>query len=133
MKTYVPLAIVPLVLGAQVISADMRTAAAQSPSGPTVGMDRQPGVNPSAQLQLTPDQRAAILNAVRQDKAKATAPASGPVEVGAQLPPAIQLRILPDSALAQAPEAKAVQYTMIANQVVLVDPTTMRVVDIIGQ
>ena len=50
-----------------------------------------------------------------------------------QLPASIALRILPDSALAQAPSAKTLQYTVIENQVVLVDPTNMRVVDIINQ
>jgi hypothetical protein len=31
------------------------------------------------------------------------------------------------------PAAKTVKYTMVQNQVVLVDPTTMRVVDVIPQ
>jgi hypothetical protein len=60
-------------------------------------------------------------------------PPSSPVSVGVQLPASIALRILPDTALAQAPAAKTVQYTVIDNQVVLVDPTNMRVVDIIRQ
>ena len=37
------------------------------------------------------------------------------------------------SGVTQAPAAKTVQYTLIENQVVLVDPTNMRVVDIINQ
>jgi hypothetical protein len=53
------------------------------------------------------------------------------VSVGVQLPPSIALKILPDAA--QAPAAKTVQYTVIENRVVLVDPTNMRVVDIINQ
>jgi len=59
--------------------------------------------------------------------------ANAPVSVGVQLPASIALRILPDTALAQAPAAKTVQYTLIGTQVVLVDPTNMRVVDIINQ
>ena len=76
----------------------------------------------------------AILDAVRQDKSKPNANRSvdSPVSVGVQLPPAIALKILPETALAQAPAAKTLQYTMIENQVVLVDPTNMRVVDIIS-
>jgi hypothetical protein len=92
--------------------------------------------DPAAPLALTPAEKTAILNAVRQDKAKPDAkmpPNSPPVVVGVQLPPSIALRILPDAALAQAPAAKTVQYTLIGNQVVLVDPTNMRVVDIINQ
>jgi hypothetical protein len=78
---------------------------------------------------------AAILNAVSQENRRlgtSTAPDS-PVSVGVQLPPSIALRILPDTAPAQAPAAKTVQYIVIENQVVLVDPTNMRVVDIIKQ
>jgi hypothetical protein len=33
--------------------------------------------------------------------------------------------------LSQAPEVRALKYTMVQNQIVLVDPTNMRVVDVI--
>jgi hypothetical protein len=91
--------------------------------------------DPAAPLELTPAERTAILNAVREDKLKPNAGAlpDGPVAVGVQLPPSMALKILPEAALAQAPAAKTVQYTMIDNKVVLVDPTNMRVVDIISR
>jgi hypothetical protein len=38
---------------------------------------------------------------------------------------------LPIAALAQAPEVRNLKYTMVQNQVVLVDPLQMRVVDVI--
>jgi hypothetical protein len=105
-------------------------ATAQSPPAGGLGM-----ADPTAPLALTPAERTAIRNAVRQDQARPSAkmPANAPVSVGVQLPASTALRILPDSALAQAPAAKTVQYTVIENQVVLVDPTNMRVVDIINQ
>jgi hypothetical protein len=53
--------------------------------------------------------------------------------VGAPVPPVIELYILPDAALAQVPAAKTVKYTVVKNQLLLVDPTNMRVVDIIPQ
>jgi Protein of unknown function (DUF1236) len=103
---------------------------AQTPPSASLG-----AADPSAPLALTPTQRTAILNAVRQDSAKpgTTVPSDLPVSVGVQLPASIALKILPDAALAQVPAAKTVQYTVIRNQVVLVDPTNMRVVDIINQ
>jgi hypothetical protein len=103
---------------------------AQTPPSASLG-----AADPSAPLALTPTQRTAILNAVRQDSAKpgSNVPPDLPVSVGVQLPASIALKILPDAALAQAPAAKTVQYTVIKNQVVLVDPTNMRVVDIISQ
>jgi hypothetical protein len=41
--------------------------------------------------------------------------------------------VLPDRALATVPEARSVKYTVVQKQIVLVDPTTMRVVDVISQ
>jgi hypothetical protein len=105
-------------------------AGAQTPPSASLG-----AADPTAPLALTPAEKVAIGEAVRQDKANpdiSAAPKS-PVAIGAQLPASIALRILPDAALARAPAAKTVQYTVIGNQVVLVDPTNMRVVDIINQ
>ena len=105
-------------------------AAAQAPPSASLGV-----ADPAAPLSLTLAERAAILDAVRQDSQKPNGkmPPDSAVSVGVQLPPSIALRILPDAALAQAPAAKTVQYTLIGNRVVLVDPTNMRVVDIISQ
>ena len=105
-------------------------ATAQAPPSASLG-----AADPTAPLQLTATEKTAILDAVRQDTAKpnTNAPLNSPVSIGVQLPPSIALRILPDAALAQAPAAKTVQYIVIENRVVLVDPTNMRVVDIINQ
>jgi hypothetical protein len=119
-----------LLLAALGLAGVSSPARAQTPSTSLGTAD------PAAPLALTPAEKTAILNAVRQDKAKPDGkmpPNSPPVSVGVQLPASIALRILPDAALAQAPAAKTVQYTLIGNQVVLVDPTNMRVVDIINQ
>ena len=105
-------------------------ATAQTPPSASLGV-----ADPAAPLALTPAERTAILDAVRRDSAKPNSkmPPDSAVSVGVQLPASIALKILPDAALAQAPAAKTVQYTVIGNQVILVDPTNMRVVDIINQ
>ena len=90
---------------------------------------RRGTVAPAAQLALTPEQKTAIFDAVRPAEAKVKAPGNVPATVGAQVPPATGLYFLPDRAT--APEAKATKYTVAQNRVVLVDPTTMRVVDVI--
>jgi hypothetical protein len=87
----------------------------------------------SSQLQLNPTQKAAILSAVRHESPKSASPVNFLVAVGASAPPSIELYVLPDSVLLEVPEAKIVKYTMVQNQVVLVDPTTMRVVDILRE
>jgi hypothetical protein len=119
-----------LLLGPLALVGVSGPATAQTPPSASLG-----AADPTAPLRLTPAEKTAILNAVREDKAKPSTgtPPDSPVSVGVQLPPSIALKILPDAALRQAPAAKTVQYTMIENQVVLVDPTNMRVVDIINQ
>jgi hypothetical protein len=118
------------------------SAAAQTPPPTTAppdatithppGSPSSPLPSHSAQLQLTTAQKTAILDAVRK-AAKGASPVNFVVSVGAPVPPSIELYILPDGALAEVPEAKIVKYTTVQNQVVLVDPTTMRVVDVIRE
>jgi hypothetical protein len=90
-------------------------------------------IAPASQIVLTPEQKLAIFNAVNSAASKVTAPANTPATVGAQVPPEIQLATLPDNALAAVPEAKGMRYALVQDQVVIVDPTTMRVVDVIKQ
>jgi Protein of unknown function (DUF1236) len=88
-------------------------------------------VAPAAQLQLTQEQKVAIAGAVRPAEAKVKTSGNIPVVVGAEVPPATELYFLPDDALASVPEAKGIKYTVAQNRVVLVDPTRMRVVEVI--
>jgi len=104
-------------------------AAAQVGS-PGVGDPQTGAMSKPSQLTLSPAQKIVILNAVRQDSQK-IAPANFQASIGGPVPPSIELYILPTNALAQAPDLKSLKYTMVQNQVVLVDPTTMRVVDIL--
>jgi len=87
----------------------------------------------AAPVRLTEAQKNTIAEAVRKANKPIDAPPSFVATVGAPVPPAIELHLLPDDALTQVPEAKTVKYTVTSNQLVLVDPTTMRVVDIIPQ
>lgn len=83
------------------------------------------------QLVLTVAQRQAIYAAASKDKSK-TARVPFPVKVGASVPPMIELYTLPDDAVAGNSAAKFYEYTMVENQVVVVDQIKMRVIDIIG-
>jgi hypothetical protein len=84
-------------------------------------------------LKLSATQRATILRAVNQEKDKITPPPPFQPKIGAEAPASIALYILPEDALAQIPDGQQYKYTVVQNQVVLVDPTTMRVVDVIRQ
>ena len=87
------------------------------------------GVAPN--LELTPVQRNAIYQAVHRDKSR-VAPNRFAATIGADVPPMIDLYALPDEVLADNPVAKLYKFTRVDEQVVLVDPTKMRVVAVIG-
>ena len=87
------------------------------------------GVAPN--LELTPVQRSVIYQAVHRDKSR-TAPNRFATRIGADVPPMIELYALPDEVLADNPVAKLYKFTRVDEQVVLVDPTMMRVVAVIG-
>ena len=89
--------------------------------------------DPLATPRLTETQRSAIAEAVRRENKAVEPSVSFVASVGAPVPPVIELYILPDAMLAEVPAAKRVKYTVVKNQLLLVDPVTMRVVDIIPQ
>lgn len=87
------------------------------------------GVAPK--LELTAAQKNAIYQAVHKDRSK-VAPSRFATNVGAEVPPMIELYTLPDDILANNPVTKLYKFTRVDDQVVLVDPTNMRVIDVIG-
>ncbi len=97
----------------------------------TGGLASSPAGSADPKLELTPAQKSAIYREVAHDKSKAS-PTRFPAVVGADVPPMIELYTLPDDALAANPTAGFYKYTLVQDQVVLVDPTRMRVVDVIG-
>jgi hypothetical protein len=110
--------ILPVVL--VLFTGHMRQAAAQADDVAT-----------SQKLELTPAERSAIYATVSKDKSKA-APQPFSTNIGADVPPMIELYSLPDQTVAENPAAKLYKYTMVENEVVVVDPTRMRVIDRIG-
>src|ERR1700744_3808497 len=93
----------------------------------------QPAGEPPAQAPaLTAAQKAAIFSSVTVDKTKSKASEDYKLTVGEQVPATIALHPLPAGALAEVPTARPYRYTLVADdQFVLVDPATMRVVDVI--
>ncbi len=82
-------------------------------------------------LELTAAQKSAIYQAVHKEKSK-VAPSRFATNVGAEVPPMIELYMLPDDILANNPVTKLYKFTRVDDKVVLVDPTNMRVIDVIG-
>jgi Protein of unknown function (DUF1236) len=86
---------------------------------------------PSTTLQLNPQQRAQIYEAVGKNKLRTPPPPDTPVTVGAQIPPVTELYALPETVTAEVPAAKFYRYTVAQNRVIIVDPTNLKVVDVI--
>ena len=120
------LAIVLGVAASAFLALGLGVAAAQSGIEEEVS---EQGVAPK--LALTPAQRSAIYQEVHKDKSK-VAPSRFAAHVGAEVPPMIELYMLPDDILANNPETKLYKFTKVDDQIVLVDPTKMRVIAVIG-
>jgi hypothetical protein len=122
-------AAIPIVVTAIVLGC----AAAPSADAQTGGIGTGPDLGGTLEqkLELTPAQKSAIYREVGKDTSKA-APTRFPAVVGADVPPMIELYTLPDDTLAASPTAAYFKYTVVQDQVVLVDPTRMRVIDVIG-
>jgi hypothetical protein len=94
------------------------------------------GVAPVTRSQdgtLTPEQKTMIARAVKQSARKERVPPGVNAQIGAELPAALELYVLPDITLSEIPAAKLYKYTVVNDRVVLVDPTNMRVVDILPE
>ena len=127
MKTRIAVSIATSLM-ALIWSAGMQYAVAQA---------ADPGNAPPSfsgsdqKLVLTEAQRRAIYAAATRDRVKPPQ-RRFPAEIGAEVPPMIELKPLPDEAVADNPTAKFYEYTVVQDRVVLVDPTKMQVVDVIG-
>lgn len=82
-------------------------------------------------LNLTAEQKSAIYQQARKDRSK-TSTIRFATNVGAEVPPMIALYPLPDNILENDPVTRFYQFTTEDDRVVLVDPTKMRVVAVIG-
>jgi len=102
------------------------------------GPDEAVGVHGSVSQQtvLTPQQRRAIYEAVMRQKVHFAGPTVAAV-VGAPVPPSLLLHDLPGSPTGNSDQAaddsnaRVLKYAMVADDVVVIDPIAMRVVDVI--
>ena len=116
MRVRLTAALVALALVAEIMPA----------AGQTGGM-----TEPNMALELTPQQRSAVYQAVIKDKLRTPPPPNLPTAVGAQIPPVTELYALPEAVTADIPSAKFYRYTIAQNKVVIVDPTNHKVVDVL--
>ena len=102
-----------------------------APNAPT--QSAPSSMSQSSALQLNASQKTAIFQSVTKEKVKTPPPASLSLSVGAQVPASVELYALPANIVSTVPATKQYKYTVAQNQVVLVDPASMKIVEIIKQ
>ena len=85
-----------------------------------------------APMQLTPQQRTIIYQSVT-GKPRPAPQAEVQVITGARVPSSTELSTLPEEAYVEVPAVKRYKYVYVQNQVVLVDPDTSEVVEVIAR
>jgi Protein of unknown function (DUF1236) len=117
----------PISMLAAVLALTLRMppAAAQA-----VGADEAHSApaRPAPHLALSPAQKRAIYTAVLRQRLRTSA-ADIPLTVGATVPRSTVLLALPDAA--QSDDLSVLKYATVDDNVVIVDPVSMRVIDVI--
>jgi len=89
------------------------------------------GANDS--LDLTVAQRHELWQGLSKQAAKESAPAGFTAKVGEAVPSSIKLQSVPTSLSSQAPAVKSYDYAMLQDELLIVDPSSKKVVGIITQ
>ena len=91
-----------------------------------------PSVITRERVELTPAQRTTIYRTVTRERVRAAAPGID-VRLGARVPQAVELSEIPTAVIEEVPTVRRYRYMVVNNEVVLVDPATSEVVEIIRQ
>jgi len=106
------------------------TASAQT----TIIERDNPSVIARERVELTPAQRTTIYRSVTRERVQMQmVPQGVDVRLGARVPQTVELREMPSALVTDVPTVRRYRYMVINNEVVLVDPATSEVVEIIRQ
>jgi hypothetical protein len=85
----------------------------------------------TAVIELSPDQRTTVYRSITRERIEVAPPADFRARVGVEVPAAVELYPVPEAI--EVPAIRRYRYTVVDDQVVLVDPSTHRIVEIIGE
>jgi hypothetical protein len=103
-----------------------------------------PGANPAANppasaaapsgLELTPEQRQLIFTSISSKTSQSTAaPPTFQPRVGATVPDAVDVAPMPDTLTQVVPRLRGYEVAFVAGQVLLIDPKSKQVVEVIAR
>jgi hypothetical protein len=99
-------------------------ATAAGPNGAATSSDH---------LNMSNTQRHEIWQSLSKQAAKENAPVSFKAMVGETAPGSIKLQVLPGDVSNRVPAVKSYDYAMLQNQMLIVDPISKKIVDIVTQ
>jgi hypothetical protein len=102
------------------------TASAQT----TVIERESPSIITRERVDLTPAQRTIIYRSVSRERVRAPS-ADVQVRLGARVPRSVQLYEMPTTIVEEVPPLRRYRYMVVNDEVVLVDPATSEVVEVI--
>jgi hypothetical protein len=138
--------------GQQQPGRDRNDSAAQPPAAQStqqgtsgeIGQDRRgenagqtPGQSArrdgTSSVAVNDEQRAQIVERLRRERAVSNENINVQVNIGERLPPRVRPRPLPPDIVRIAPQYRDYRYTVVKDQIVIVDPRTSEVVDVIRE
>jgi hypothetical protein len=90
-----------------------------------------PSVITREYVDLSPAQRTVIYRSVTRERVRAAPPAGVEVRLGARVPRGVALYEMPPTIVAEVPTIRRYRYMVVNDEVVLVDPATSEVVEVI--
>jgi hypothetical protein len=102
-------------------------------AGAGVAMAADAGSTSKDHLNLTSAQQKDIWQSVSKQNMKETTPAGFKAMIGELVPTSIKLHALPSDATREVPAIKPYEFAMLQDQVLLVDPKSKKIADIIKQ
>jgi hypothetical protein len=99
---------------------------------PAVIQRETPSVITRERVELSPVQRTTIYRTVTRERVRAV-PQAVDVRLGARVPQSVELREMPTTVVQEIPDVRRYRYMVVNNEVLLVDPATSEVIEIIRQ
>jgi hypothetical protein len=87
----------------------------------------------NSSVTVNEQQRTQIIDRLRRDRTTSTQNVNIQVNIGERLPPRVRPRPLPPDIVRIAPQYRSYEYTVIEDQVVIVNPRTREVVDVVRE
>ncbi|HZP78720.1 MAG TPA: DUF1236 domain-containing protein [Pseudolabrys sp.] len=107
-------------------------AVAQQPADPGLRQEER-NLRNAPDLKLSDEQKHTIYTSISNQNKKETAPPTFRAAIGSVVPETVRLEAMPKTIVQLMPQTKDYEYAMVANQVLVVDPKSKQIVELITQ